>query len=220
MGYRFPLLSRGGVPARRAGWCSFAHPRRHLATRNKPATIRAATEISAIPQARRLSLTCTRIGRLCSQPPTPVSHGGRNVSISRRSSCLPPKPPSITIAMPAARPDRYARCIDASKRVRWDIDTDVIRGRRFDLSKKFLPDGLSLVERAGLPRRDRAAPAEPDPGPHLRQHVRPGRALHRRQGARGEPRALARRPERAGGAGALHRRGAEAPGAVPPHRGA
>ena len=42
--------------------------------------------------------------------------------------------------------DRYARCIAASKRVRWDIDEDVIRGRRFDFSKKFLPDGLSLVD--------------------------------------------------------------------------
>ena len=60
----------------------------------------------------------------------------------------------------------------------------------------------------------------PGPGPHLRQHVRPGRALHRRQDARGQPRPLARRPGRARGAGALHRRGAQAPGAVPPHRGA
>jgi len=42
--------------------------------------------------------------------------------------------------------DRYARCISASKRVRWDIDYDVIRGRRFDRSQKFLPDGLSLVD--------------------------------------------------------------------------
>ncbi len=41
--------------------------------------------------------------------------------------------------------DRYARCISASKRVRWDIDEDVIRGRRFDRSQKYLPDGLSLV---------------------------------------------------------------------------
>jgi hypothetical protein len=41
--------------------------------------------------------------------------------------------------------DRYARCIAASKRIRWDIDKDVIRGRRFDLGKKFLPDGLSRV---------------------------------------------------------------------------
>src|SRR5215467_16322942 len=41
--------------------------------------------------------------------------------------------------------ERYARCIRASKRVRWDIDEDVIQGRRFDRSQKYLPDGLSLV---------------------------------------------------------------------------
>ncbi len=42
---------------------------------------------------------------------------------------------------------RYARCIDISKRVRWDIDDDVIRGRSLDFRQKFLPDGLSLVDR-------------------------------------------------------------------------
>jgi hypothetical protein len=42
--------------------------------------------------------------------------------------------------------DRYARCIEASKRVRWDIDADIIRGRRFDTATKFLPDGLSLAD--------------------------------------------------------------------------
>jgi hypothetical protein len=42
---------------------------------------------------------------------------------------------------------RYAKCIEASKRLRWDIDKDVIRNRRFDFSKKFLPDGLSFVSR-------------------------------------------------------------------------
>jgi len=42
--------------------------------------------------------------------------------------------------------NRYARCVQTSKRVRWDIDKDVIRGRRFDTAHKFLPDGLSLVE--------------------------------------------------------------------------
>ena len=40
---------------------------------------------------------------------------------------------------------RYARCIKASKRVRWDIEEDVIRGRHFDTSEKYLPDGLSLI---------------------------------------------------------------------------
>jgi hypothetical protein len=42
--------------------------------------------------------------------------------------------------------ERYARCIQTSKRVRWDIDKDVIRGRNFDTAHKFLPDGLSLAE--------------------------------------------------------------------------
>jgi hypothetical protein len=42
--------------------------------------------------------------------------------------------------------DRYARTIAASKRVRWSIDEDVIRNRAFDLSQKFLPDGLSKVK--------------------------------------------------------------------------
>ena len=42
--------------------------------------------------------------------------------------------------------ERYARCIQTSKRVRWDVDEDVIRGRRFDITHKFLPDGLSLAD--------------------------------------------------------------------------
>src|SRR5437016_6431942 len=42
--------------------------------------------------------------------------------------------------------ERYARCIQSSKKVRWDIDKDVIRGRVFDAATKFLPDGLSLAE--------------------------------------------------------------------------
>src|SRR5512145_2607131 len=38
---------------------------------------------------------------------------------------------------------RYARCIEVSKRVRFDIERDVIRSRTLDTAKKFLPDGLS-----------------------------------------------------------------------------
>jgi hypothetical protein len=45
---------------------------------------------------------------------------------------------------PALSPtQRYARCIEASKRIRWDIDRDVIRGRQFDFGRKFMPDGFS-----------------------------------------------------------------------------
>lgn len=42
--------------------------------------------------------------------------------------------------------DRYAQCIEGSKRIRWQIDADVLRGRGFDYSKKFLPDGISKLE--------------------------------------------------------------------------
>ena len=42
---------------------------------------------------------------------------------------------------------RYAKCVEVSKRIRWDIDHDVIRGRKFDFGKKFLPDGLSMAAR-------------------------------------------------------------------------
>jgi hypothetical protein len=51
--------------------------------------------------------------------------------------------------MQAMRPEsdskKYAKCIEVSKRIRWEIDRDVIRGRAFDFSKKFLPDGISKV---------------------------------------------------------------------------
>lgn len=43
--------------------------------------------------------------------------------------------------------ERFARCIASSKRVRWDIETDVIRGRRLDRANKFLPEGLTLASR-------------------------------------------------------------------------
>jgi len=46
--------------------------------------------------------------------------------------------------------ERYARTIEASKRIRWDIDRDVIRGRNFDFARKFLPDGISKLDRLGF----------------------------------------------------------------------
>jgi hypothetical protein len=54
----------------------------------------------------------------------------------------------------AAADKRYAKCIEVSKRIRWDIDRDVIRDRGFDMAQKFLPDGLSFAER--LPFLDAA----------------------------------------------------------------
>ena len=32
---------------------------------------------------------------------------------------------------------RYAKCMEVSARIRWDIDRDVIRGRDLDFSQKF-----------------------------------------------------------------------------------
>lgn len=46
---------------------------------------------------------------------------------------------------PLDNSSRFARCVEVSKRIRWDIDRDVIRGRVFNFTQKFLPDGLSLV---------------------------------------------------------------------------
>jgi hypothetical protein len=45
---------------------------------------------------------------------------------------------------------RYARAIEFSKRIRWDIERDVIRSRSFDFAKKFLPDGLSKAAELGF----------------------------------------------------------------------
>ncbi len=42
--------------------------------------------------------------------------------------------------------DRYAHCVKASKATHWDIEANVIRGRGFDLTRKYLPDGLSLAQ--------------------------------------------------------------------------
>jgi hypothetical protein len=40
----------------------------------------------------------------------------------------------------------YSRTIAASKRARWDLDKDVLRGRSLEPAHKCLPDGLSLAQ--------------------------------------------------------------------------
>src|SRR5512139_4281187 len=52
----------------------------------------------------------------------------------------------MDMTLPATTP-RYAKCIEVPKRIRWEIDRDVIRGRSFDYGKTFLPDGLSMAPR-------------------------------------------------------------------------
>ncbi|HEY3785801.1 MAG TPA: hypothetical protein VGL55_11015 [Steroidobacteraceae bacterium] len=51
---------------------------------------------------------------------------------------------------------RYARCLAASKRAEWQIDRDLLRGRAFDFSHKFLPDGLSRIDRLAFLSGDEA----------------------------------------------------------------
>src|SRR5262245_14083886 len=42
---------------------------------------------------------------------------------------------------------RYAQIVRLSKKTEWQIDRDLMQGRDFDFSKKFLPDGLSRIDR-------------------------------------------------------------------------
>jgi hypothetical protein len=49
---------------------------------------------------------------------------------------------------------RFARCIEASRRARWEIERDVLRARRLALDKKFLPDGLSRAHELDFLTRD------------------------------------------------------------------
>ncbi|HQR20932.1 MAG TPA: hypothetical protein PLE54_12350 [Burkholderiaceae bacterium] len=59
-----------------------------------------------------------------------------------------PSPDALTRV--ATDQQRYAKTIEVSKRIRWDIDRDVIRGRQFDFGRKFLPDGLSKLDELGF----------------------------------------------------------------------
>jgi hypothetical protein len=52
--------------------------------------------------------------------------------------------------------EQYAQCVGASKRVRWDIDQDVLRGREFDTSHKLLPDSISGVDHLEFLSEDEA----------------------------------------------------------------
>ena len=41
--------------------------------------------------------------------------------------------------------EQYAQCMENSRRLHWDIERDVIRGRKLEVDKKYLPDGISKV---------------------------------------------------------------------------
>lgn len=51
---------------------------------------------------------------------------------------------------------RYARIVTLSKKSDWQIDRDLLQGRTFDFSRKFLPDALSHVDRLTFLSADEA----------------------------------------------------------------
>jgi hypothetical protein len=51
---------------------------------------------------------------------------------------------------------RYARVVASSKKSEWQIDRDLLQGRTFDFSRKFLPDGLSQIDRLNFLSADEA----------------------------------------------------------------
>ena len=51
---------------------------------------------------------------------------------------------------------RYAQIVRLSKKAEWQIDRDLLQGRTFDFSRKFLPDGLSRIDRLTFLSADEA----------------------------------------------------------------
>ena len=125
---------------------------------------------------------------------------------------------AIMQSAPSANP--YAKVIANSKRVRWDIEDDVLRGRRFDLGKTFLPAGLSLADELPFLTADDRRLFSQVQG---RSYACIFGLVERFIGAKVLEISRAHcagRPGRAGSPGAHDRRGAQAPGAVPPPRNA
>jgi P-aminobenzoate N-oxygenase AurF len=51
---------------------------------------------------------------------------------------------------------RYAQIVSSSRKSEWQIDRDLLQGRAFDFSRKFLPDGLSHIDRLAFLSEDEA----------------------------------------------------------------
>ncbi len=51
---------------------------------------------------------------------------------------------------------RYAQLVRSSKKSEWQIDRDLLQDRSFDFSRKFLPDGLSRIDRLTFLAADEA----------------------------------------------------------------
>ena len=79
------------------------------------------------------------------------AHAANGFGDAAPTATQTPRRTSMSALHPVMQPHvdsaRYAKCVEVSKRIRWDIDRDVIRHREFDFTKKFLPDGLSFADR-------------------------------------------------------------------------
>lgn len=56
----------------------------------------------------------------------------------------------------SANAARYAQLVRSSKKAEWQIDRDLLQDSRFDFSRKFLPDGLSRIDRLTFLAEDEA----------------------------------------------------------------
>src|SRR5262249_37255583 len=60
-----------------------------------------------------------------------------------------------------SRPDsghaaRYGQIVRSARKAEWQIERDLLQGRTFDFSRKFLPDTLSQVDRLSFLSADEA----------------------------------------------------------------
>ncbi|MBB6096246.1 hypothetical protein HNQ60_005168 [Povalibacter uvarum] len=63
---------------------------------------------------------------------------------------------AVAPAPASSRATRYAQIVQSSKKAEWQIDRDLLQGRAFDFSRKFLPDALSRVDRLTFLSNDEA----------------------------------------------------------------
>ena len=181
-----PAAFRGTLAARPSD-----RPAEHVLMRSPPGVAGAGIWRRCDPALARRPHACAISGSTArrSAPSPPRSAASAEITCVRAQPASPPvrlefPPPhhhhhesittmhaAIANTVPAtAQPqgiDRYARCIEVSKRIRWDIDRDVIRGRSFDFGEE-VPARRPVEGRpARLPaagreraccRRSRAAP--------------------------------------------------------------
>lgn len=67
----------------------------------------------------------------------------------------------MNVVVMSSQPDsgraaRYDQIVRASKKAEWQIDRDLLQGRTFDFSRKFLPDRLSKVDQLTFLTKDEA----------------------------------------------------------------